>query len=70
MQLTCIVGKDYYFPLSPNRGFIFGPRANFDHRNAEVLRGDIASARIHNRAIVRDSAFQVYGTSEEILNTL
>lgn len=62
--------KDYYFPLSPNRGFIFGPRANFDHRNAEVLRGDIASARILNRAIVRDSAFQVYGTSEEILNTL
>lgn len=62
--------KDYYFPLSPNRGFIFGPRANFDHRNAEVLRGDIVSARILNRAILRDSAYQVYGTSEEILNIL
>lgn len=62
--------KDYYFPLSPNRAFIFGPQANFDHRNTEVLRGDIASARILNRAIVRDSVCQVYGTSERILNAL
>lgn len=61
---------DYYFPLSPNRAFVFGPRANFDHRNADVLGGDVATATLLNCAILRDSTYQVYGTSEQILNTL
>jgi len=62
------VSKDYYFPLSPTRAFLFGPRRNFDHRNAELLRCDAGSVLLLNRAIMRDSAMQIYGTSEQVLN--
>lgn len=60
--------RDYYFPLSPTRAFIFGPCKNFDKRNAELLKGEAASVQILNRAIKRDSTLQVYGSTESILN--
>ena len=62
--------KDYYFPLSPKRALIFGSRANFDRRNADLLRNDAASVAVLNQAIRRDSAFQIYGASERLLDQL
>lgn len=63
-------GKDYYFPLSPDRAFLLGPRANFDRRNAVILKGDGKAAELLNQAIVRDSACQVYAASVGALKKL
>lgn len=63
-------GKDYYFPLSPDRAFLLGPRANFDRRNAVILKGGGRAAELLNQVIVRDSASQVYATSVAVLQNL
>ena len=62
--------KDYYFPLAPKRALIFGPRKDFDKRNARLLQNDITSVVELNQAIRRDCAFQIYGTVERILDEL
>lgn len=62
--------KDYYFPLSPERAFLFGPRMNFDRRNAVILKADPESAALLNQAIARDSANQIYGASLDSLQDI